>query len=132
MDANIITTTSYASHKGLIPFPEVIGRLSSAGVEYYHVDYIALQTRYYSSERSVVIVPLPFEDFCPVSADFNPIELKAAIYDSQNNAQLYRVFSDRAAKAGVQSYFTFLRGQRVVYVGRQGEQHTEWFPGAKP
>jgi hypothetical protein len=34
--------------------------------------------------------------------------------------------------AGVQGYFAFLRGQRVTYLGRQGDQHTEWFPGAKP
>jgi hypothetical protein len=25
-----------------------------------------------------------------------------------------------------------LRGQRVTYIGRQGDQHTEWFPGARP
>lgn len=29
-----------------------------------------------------------------------------------------------------QGYFTFLRGQRVTYFGRQGDQHTEWFSGA--
>ena len=35
-------------------------------------------------------------------------------------------------KSGVQGYFAFLRGQRVVYFGRQGDLHTEWFPNAKP
>lgn len=34
--------------------------------------------------------------------------------------------------AGVQGYFAFLRGKRVTYIGRQGDQHTEWFPGAGP
>jgi hypothetical protein len=34
--------------------------------------------------------------------------------------------------AGVQGYFAFLRRQRVIYLGRQGDQHVEWFPGAKP
>ena len=34
-------------------------------------------------------------------------------------------------RGGVQGYFAFLRGQRVTYFGRQGDQHTEWFPGAK-
>ena len=37
-----------------------------------------------------------------------------------------------AMAAGVQSYFAFLRGQRVTYLGRTGDQHTEWFPGAGP
>ncbi len=34
-------------------------------------------------------------------------------------------------RGGVQGYFAFLRDQRVTYFGRQGNQHTEWFPGAK-
>jgi len=34
--------------------------------------------------------------------------------------------------AGVQGCFAFLRGKRVTYFGRQGDQHTEWFPGAEP
>jgi hypothetical protein len=25
----------------------------------------------------------------------------------------------------------FLRGKRVTYWGRTGDQHTEWFPGPK-
>ena len=35
-------------------------------------------------------------------------------------------------KAGVQGYYAFLRGRRVTYFGRTGDQHTEWFPGAEP
>ena len=35
-------------------------------------------------------------------------------------------------EAGVQGYIAFLRGQRVTYWGRSGDQHTEWFPGAEP
>jgi hypothetical protein len=31
-------------------------------------------------------------------------------------------------EAGVQSYSAFLRGKRVVYLGRQGDLHPEWFP----
>lgn len=37
-----------------------------------------------------------------------------------------------AMEAGVQGYFAFLRGKRVTYFGRQGDQHTEWFPGSAP
>jgi hypothetical protein len=28
---------------------------------------------------------------------------------------------------GVQGYIAFLRGKRVTYWGRTGDQHTEWF-----
>jgi hypothetical protein len=31
---------------------------------------------------------------------------------------------------GVQGYIAFLRGKRVTYWCRTGDQHTEWFPGA--
>jgi len=31
---------------------------------------------------------------------------------------------------GVQGYIAFLRGKRVTYWGRTGDQHTEWFPGS--
>ena len=32
---------------------------------------------------------------------------------------------------GVQGYIAFLRGKRVTYWGRTGDQHTEWFPGVR-
>ena len=32
----------------------------------------------------------------------------------------------------LRGYFAFLRGKRVTYLGRTGDQHTEWFPGAAP
>ena len=67
-----------------------------------------------------------------VAAEFDAAGLKAAILDSQCNGQHYRDFSRRAMEAGVQGYMAFLRGQRVTYFGRGGEQHTEWFPGAGP
>jgi hypothetical protein len=57
-------------------------------------------------------------------------ELRAAILDSQRRGQSYRDSTRRAMAAGVQGYIAFLRGQRVTYWARGGEQHTEWFPGA--
>lgn len=41
-------------------------------------------------------------------------------------------FCARARRAGVQGYFAYPRGRRVVYSGRQGDEHVEWFPGARP
>jgi hypothetical protein len=38
----------------------------------------------------------------------------------------------RAMAGGVQGDIAFLRGKRVTYWGRTGDQHTEWFPGAGP
>jgi hypothetical protein len=33
--------------------------------------------------------------------------------------------------AGWVGYFVTLAGRRAIYCGRNGDSHTEWFPGAK-
>jgi uncharacterized protein YbcV (DUF1398 family) len=132
LNADIVLEASKATLTGSLPFPEIVGKLMATGVEYYHVDYAARQMRFYSAAGSLVTVPLLFEDLPTITDDFDAAGLKAAVLDSQQNGQKFRQFSQRAMQAGVQGYFAFLRGKRVVYMGRQGDQHTEWFPGAKP
>lgn len=131
MNADVVRKMAEATLKGEMPFPEIVGNLIREGVEYYHVDYISGSFSFYSASGAVVLAPIAFEGLPEVAAEFNAGDLKAAILDSQQNGQKFRQFCARAMKAGVQSYFAFLRGQRVLYVGRQGDQHVEWFPGAK-
>lgn len=132
MNTKIVTDAARATLSGSIPFPEVVRRLTETGVEYYHVDYVALRKTFYSATGDVVMTPISYEDLPPVAADFNAPELRAAILDSQRHGQHYREFTRRAMAAGVQGYIAFLRGQRVTYWARNGDQHTEWFPGAGP
>jgi uncharacterized protein YbcV (DUF1398 family) len=132
MNSEIITSAAEATLTGAKPFPEIIGDLIAAGVEYYHVDYVALRKAYYSGSGAIVATPIPFEGLPSVATDFDADALRANIRDSQQNNQPWREFTRRAMLAGVQGYYAFLRGQRVTYLGRQGDQHTEWFPGAKP
>jgi uncharacterized protein YbcV (DUF1398 family) len=132
MNSEIITEAARATLDGFIPFPEVVRRLIETGVEYYHVDYVALRKCFYSATVGVVTTPIPYEGLPPVAADFDATRLRAAILDSQRHGQHYRDFTRRAMEAGVQGYFAFLRGQHVTYWGRGGDQHTEWFPGADP
>jgi uncharacterized protein YbcV (DUF1398 family) len=132
MNTGIVSEAARATLDGSIPFPEVVRRLIETGVEYYHVDYVALQMRYYSATGDVVTTPIPYEALPPVAADFYAAGLRAAILDSQRHGQHYRDFTRRAMEAGVQGYIAFLRGLRVTYWGRGGDQHTEWFPGAGP
>lgn len=132
MDAPIILQTALAVLAGTISFPEVVRNLLAAGVEYYHVDYVALRKTFYGADGSVVVTPIDYDGLPPVAADFATEGLSAAIADSQRHGQKYRDFTRRAMAAGVQGYIAFLRGQRVTYWGRQGDQHTEWFPGASP
>lgn len=132
MDTKTIVEASEATLAGTLPFPAIVAKLIDAGVEYYHVDYISRCKRFHDGLGGCVVTPIDFEGLPPIAAELNLAELKKTILDSQQHGQKYREFSARAMAAGVQSYFAFLRGQRVTYLGRTGDQHTEWFPGAKP
>lgn len=121
-----------ASLSGTLPFPEIVKHLIAEGVEYYHVDYVKLQISFYGNEGSVVINPLIIENLPAIAAEFNNTALHAAILDSQQNGQKFPHFSARAMEAGVHGYYAFLRGKRVTYFSRNGDQHVEWFPGARP
>lgn len=133
MNTKLIQETAARTLAGTISFPEVVGNLLNAGVEYYHVDYVARRKTFYASGGSAVVTtPIDYPDLPAVAADLDGEALKAAILDSQRHAQKYRDFSRRAMAAGVHGYFAFLRGRRVTYLGRQGDQHVEWFPGAQP
>jgi uncharacterized protein YbcV (DUF1398 family) len=132
MDTAIVVEAARATLAGTIPFPEVVRRLMETGVEYYHVDYVTLRKTFYSAAGEVVTTPISYEGLPEVAANFDAPGLRAAILDSQRHGQSYRDFTRRAMVAGVQGYMAYLRGQRVTYWGRGGEQHTEWFPGAGP
>lgn len=132
MKSEVVAEAARATLDGSIPFPEVVRRLIETGVEYYHVDYVALQQTYYSASGEIIKTPINFEGLPSVAADFDLAALRAAILDSQQNGQHYRDFSKRAMNAGVQGYIAFLRGKRVTYWARGGDNHTEWFPGANP
>ncbi|MBL8800072.1 MAG: DUF1398 family protein [Planctomycetia bacterium] len=132
MNTESIVAAARASLAGTAPFPEIVAQLLAAGVEYYHVDYVGLQQTFYGPGGGTVVTPIPFENLPSVAAELDTAALRAAIVDSQRHGQKFRDFSRRAMAAGVQGYFAFLRGQRVTYWGRSGDQHTEWFPGAAP
>lgn len=131
MDADKISEMSKASLLGTLSFPEIVKNLIEAGVEYYHVDYVSKRKHFYSGSGNVVVTSLTFEDLPQVAPELSIPSLKEAIIDSQQNRQTYREFSKRAMNAGVQGYTAFLRGQRVTYWGRTGDQHIEWFPGTR-
>ena len=132
MNADKVLAAAQTTLEGSKPFPQIVADLIESGVEYYHVDYASKFFTFYSAAGAAVVAPLSFEKLPPIAENFDATELKAAILDSQQNGQKFRVFCQRAVAAGVQGYFAFLRGQRVTYLGRNGDHHVEWFPGAKP
>jgi uncharacterized protein YbcV (DUF1398 family) len=132
MNANEVAELAKVTQSGSLPFPEIVAKLVANGVEYYHVDYATASFTFYGASGAAVVAPIAFENLPPISEDFDLAALKAAILDSQRHGQKYRAFCERATRAGVQSYVAYLRGKRVTYSGRQGDQHIEWFPGARP
>ena len=132
MKSEVVAEDARATLDGSMAFAEIVGRLIETGVEYYHVDYVALQKTFYSATGEMIKTPITYENLPSIAADFDVDALKAAILDSQQNRQHYKDFSKRVMNAGVQGYMAFLRGKRVTYWGRGGDNHTEWFPGAKP
>ncbi len=132
MNADAVSTLAKQTLDGSLPFPQIVGELIAQGVEYYHVDYASRSFTFYSAAGSTILAPLLFEGLPSISNDWDATALKAAIVDSRQNGQKFRQFCDRAMAAGVQGYFAFLLGKRVIYSGRAGDQHVEWFPGARP
>jgi uncharacterized protein YbcV (DUF1398 family) len=132
MNTEMILKAAKGTHTGTMSFPDAVGQLIAAGVEYYHVDLIGMRKTFYSADGGMVLTAIPYEGLPPVAAEFDRAALRADILDSQQKNQSYREFTRRAMTAGVQGYFAFLRGKRVTYWGRGGDQHTEWFPGASP
>ena len=132
MNSELVLQAVHATLAGSLPFSDIVRHLIEAGVEYYHVDYIQLQFTFHGANAASVVAPLTFEGLPAVAKDFDVAALRQAILDSQQDGQQFREFSQRAMRAGVQGYFAFLKGARVTYLGRQGDQHTEWFPGAEP
>lgn len=132
MSARELNALVQATLDGSMPFPEIVGRLIANDVESYHLDYASRTFTFYSTAGTAVSVPLAFDKLPAIAKDLDLAALKVAILDSQQHGQKFRAFCERAMQAGVQGYVAYLRGQRVTYAGRQGDQHTEWFPGAKP
>ena len=132
MNTEMIMRAARGTLAGTLSFPEVVAQLVAAGVEYYHVDYVGRCKSFYGPDGDRVVTGIDYEGLPPVAAEFDAAALRANILDSQRGGQKYREFTVRAMSAGVQGYFAFLRGRRVTYLGRGGDQHTEWFPGANP
>jgi uncharacterized protein YbcV (DUF1398 family) len=68
----------------------------------------------------------------PVAEAFSASAVEASVRQAQRGEIKYPQFVKQTAKAGCIGYFVQITGKHVQYFGRNGEVHTEWFPGAKP
>lgn len=109
------------------PFPEIVRRLTAAGVERYHVDLTRDETTYYLPCGASLAFPLggPGE---PIAGAFDAAAVGAAVRGAQRGEFLYPEFLRRVRAAGCVEYFTQITGRKVQYVGRTGDAHVEPFP----
>jgi hypothetical protein len=83
MDSKLILEAARGTLDGTLSFPEVVGQLLAAGVEYYHVDYVGLRKRFYSAEGEMMATSINYEGLPPVAPEFDAAALRANILDSQ-------------------------------------------------
>ncbi|WP_454016567.1 DUF1398 family protein [Azospirillum sp. Marseille-Q6669] len=133
MDAKItaiLRECSRASQEERITFPEVVAALAVAGVERYHTDLVRAETTYYFPDGTTERVearPSPL----PPSVDFSAEGVESAVRAIQAGTIRYGGFCERVLRAGCAGWTVSILGRRVVYYGRSGDSHTEWFPGVR-
>jgi uncharacterized protein YbcV (DUF1398 family) len=127
MSKQAIHEIALATQQGKLTFPQVVKGLLEAGVESYFVDFAAKQKTHYLTDGTTHTVPMIL-DPGPIAAEFDNAGLVAAIRGAQADTVRYPEFVKRSTTAGVNGYWAFLTGKRVIYFGRKGEQHIEEFP----
>jgi uncharacterized protein YbcV (DUF1398 family) len=130
-EINVAKECATLSASGQIHFGEVVGRLMKAGIERYHADYSRRENTYYTPDGGSCIVPMEHQAL-PIAQDFSASGVEAAVRRAQCGEIMYPQFTRQALATGCVGYFVQITGKCVQYFGRNGQIHTEWFPGAKP
>lgn len=128
INAKLVKQIITGSLSGKITFPEIITTLSNEGFESYHIDYLRGDSRYYHRNGESLLEKIEYS-FPSVSEKFSPERVQAAISRSQAGIANYSDFIKDTASAGCAYYIVYLNGKKVRYFGRNGDEHTEHFPG---
>ena len=127
----ILEECTQLAFEGRISFPEVVQKLSRAGIERYCADLVTFQKIYYTPEGESASVALPLQDAPGIAVLFTDEGVDAAVRASQRGEIDYPEFLRRIMKAGVVYYDVFLKGRKAIYTGRNGDFRIEPFPGVK-
>lgn len=125
---DILQECASGSLSGSITFPKVIEKLMDCGVESYHTDLYRLEVTYYLLDGDSHVEKMA-TNYVPVGQTFDAQTVAATIKESQQGQITYRTFLDKILAAGTTHYNVYLVGKRAVYVGRDGSEHVERFPG---
>lgn len=126
---DVARSTLEGSESGTMTFPESVRVLMEAGFDGYAVDFRRSTRAYYLSDGAAV--ELETEGAGPVAGRFDASVIEQAVREAQAlvSGYTYKGFCDKVAAAGCAGYLVSLIGKRVLYYGRTGETHTEYFPG---
>jgi uncharacterized protein YbcV (DUF1398 family) len=120
------------AESGAVTFPQGVQMLMEAGFDGYAVDYRRSVRTYYLPNGETLELPTP--PTARVAEHFDASAVKDAIREAQSlvPGYTYHGFCAKAAAAGCAGYMVSFVGKRVVYYGRDGAIHTEYFPGTQP
>jgi uncharacterized protein YbcV (DUF1398 family) len=130
---DVARTTLEGAESETMSFPQAVKLLIETGFDGYAVDFRRAARVYYRPDgETFELKTAPIS--VPVAERFDAVRVKDAIREAQASAPgyTYEGFCDKVTGAGCAGYVVSFPGKRVLYYGRTGETHTEYFPGAKP
>lgn len=128
MDTNLIKQVHKKFTNNTLSFPDGIMQLIQAGVQFQYIDLIQLVTISYSVNNDYLIDNMVFDEKIYVESNFDIDIIQKAIRLSQEENLPFIEFCKMAAQAGCIGYHIFIYGKKVVYYGREGQSHIEFFP----
>jgi uncharacterized protein YbcV (DUF1398 family) len=130
MVSDVLIECTRASDEERVSFGQVVMKLTEAGIERYHADLVRSEKTYYLPNGDSEILTCAALETTP-APEFSAAGVEAAVRSVQAGAIKYKTFCERVMAAGCVGYIVSITGRRVVYYGRTGDNHVEWFPGAK-
>ena len=130
---DVARATLEGSESGAMTFPQSLRILMEAGFDGYAVDFRrSTRTYYMPNGKSIELEMEPTP--AAVADSFDAAVLREALREAQAlvPGYTYQGFCAKVTGAGCAGYVVSLRGRRVLYYGRTGETHTEYFPGTQP
>ena len=118
------------AESGRMTFPQIVQTLIEAGFDGYLVDFRQGTITYYLPDGDLIRFEAA-QVAHTVAERFDADLIRQAIRDAQRAVAgyTYAGFCKTVTDAGCACYFVSFPGKRVLYVGRTGEAHTEFFPG---
>jgi uncharacterized protein YbcV (DUF1398 family) len=129
---DVARATLEGSENGSMTFPQSVKLLTESGFDGYAVDFRHSIRSYYLPNGETTA--LEMERTPAVAERFDAAAIKAALREAQAlvPGYTYKGFCAKVVAAGCAGYVVSLLGKRVLYYGRTGETHTEYFPGTQP